>query len=201
MATATYGLFDTEYTTWKGAQECGWSGPGQFKEVFMLAAAIVTPGEPWESFPTFQVLMKPVINPVLSDYAVELVGVRQDRLEREGVSTREGLEMFRQFSGQVPFFSNGNDFGVIAGTCDLQRIANPLDGARFGSIHTPLYTALHERFAFEDRDYTSGRVHELVGIPPLPGLGHVHDPLRDVWSLHVTIEWLAARGVRVVPER
>ena len=191
-------IFDTEYTTWEGAQERKWAGPGEHRELLQVGAVMVVPGRPWEELQTFDVLVKPVVNPVLSDYAVELLGITQEKLEREGLGTAEALAKFAAFLGDVPCFSNGRDVNILVETCQLQGIAMPFAVEQFTSFSTPLYEALGRHFTFEKKDYPSGRVHQLPGIALPEGLGDVHNALRDVWSLLATVRWLEERGEVVV---
>lgn len=195
--TKRFCIFDTEFTTWEGAMVRRWSGPGEHRELIQLAAALVVPGQPWDEAHTLNMLVRPMINPVLSDYAVNLTGITQDKMEREGLATGEALGRFADFSADIRCFSNGDDVDILVETCRLQGLAMPMAVSRFTSLAGPMYAALSERFTFERKEYPSGRVHELAGIPLAAELGQVHDALRDVWSLFVTIEWLERDGARI----
>ena len=198
LMNTTYCLFDTEYTTWKDAMPRRWGGDGQHRELVQIAAALVVPGQAWESLRTFNVLVKPEVNPVLDDYAVQLLGITQDQLERDGLMTEAALGRFADFVGDVPCYSNGMDINIIAETCGLQKVLMPLEPRQFHSLSRPMYEALEARFTFVRADYPSGRVHELVGLTPPATLGHVHDAMHDVWSLYATIEWLERDGAHII---
>lgn len=193
-----YCIFDTEYTTWADARVNHWGRDGYHKEILQIAAAVVTVGEAWESFPKFNVLVKPVLNPVVSDYAAELTGITNEKLAREGLSMAEALAQMAAFVGGLTCYSNGMDINVMAETCGLQKVVMPLEVGNFRSLSEPLYVELFKRFTFERSAYPSGRIHELMEIPLVGGLGQVHDAMRDVWSIHVALEWLRADGAVVI---
>lgn len=192
-------IFDTEYMTFPNAMRSGWNDSGQHKEIIQIAAAIVTPGQPWESFPTFDVLVKPVLNPRVNAYTTEITGITQERMDKEGMATATAMARFHAFVDDHKAFSNGMDINKIAETCGLQGVLMPLKVKNFGSLRAALYEALDEVKDFHHEDFPSGRLHELVSIPLKEGLGQVHNAMRYVWSLYVTMEWLRERSVNIVP--
>ncbi|RYG62192.1 MAG: hypothetical protein EON60_00630 [Alphaproteobacteria bacterium] len=189
-------IFDTEYMTFPNALSTGWNDSGQHKEIIQIAAAIVTPGQPWETFPTFNVLVKPVLNR-LNAHTTQITGITQEQMDADGMATATAMARFAAFVGDHKAFSNGMDINKIAETCGLQGVHMPLAVRNFGSLRAALYEALDEVRDFHHEDFPSGRLHELVGIPLLPGLGQVHDAMRDVWSLHVTMDWLSDHSVNI----
>ncbi len=192
-------IFDTEYTTYPNARSGGWNDSGQHKEIIQIAAAIVTPGELWETFPTFDVLVKPVLNPRINAHTTQITGITQELMDREGMAMETAMARFKAFVGDHKAFSNGMDINKIAETCGLQGVIMPLQVKNFGSLRHALYEALDEVKDFHHEDFPSGRVHELVGIPLKEGLGQVHNAMRDIWSLHVTMEWLRENLVNILP--
>ncbi len=195
---ASYCIFDTEYTTWEGAQATRWNGRGQHREVFQIGAVRVEEGKAWEELETLSLLIRPQLNPVLSAYATQLTGITQDMLERDGLETPEALARFAAFSGNLPVFSNGMDLHIVAETCGLQKVIMPLDPRQYFSLHYPLYAALDAHFAFDHREYVSGRLHELARLEPPSKMGGVHNALHDVWSLFATCAWLKQQGTDVI---
>ena len=101
-------IYDLEYTTWPGALKRGWSGKNEYKEITWVAA-IVTDVESLEEIDSFSCIMKPNINPVLSDYFVELTGLTNERLTREGVSFFQGIQAFHHFVNSRPMLCHGWD--------------------------------------------------------------------------------------------
>ncbi|MBU6156070.1 MAG: exonuclease, partial [Alphaproteobacteria bacterium] len=64
-------LFDTEFTAWRGSMARGWKGPGEHQEIVQIGAVRLDAQE-LKELAEFQVLIRPVINPVLSSYFVGL---------------------------------------------------------------------------------------------------------------------------------
>ena len=58
-------LLDTEYTSWDGSYERGWSGPNECKEIIQIGAISVD-GKSLTEEGAFSVFIKPVKNPNLS---------------------------------------------------------------------------------------------------------------------------------------
>lgn len=49
-------IADLESTSWEGAQESGWSGPGQFREIVQIGAVRVDAGDGFAERANFSVL-------------------------------------------------------------------------------------------------------------------------------------------------
>lgn len=76
-------IFDTEYTSCKGCQEHGWRGRQQ-REIVQISAIRVS--NDLRVLDTFNVLCRPSINPILSDYFVNLTGITNKQIQSHGVS-------------------------------------------------------------------------------------------------------------------
>lgn len=185
-------VWDTEYTCWKDSRQNRYMGIGHHREVFQYAALLLTRNQPWQEAPTLNVLAKTVLNP-LSDYAQELTGITQERLEREGVSTAEALARLAAFAGSHMLYSNGNDINPVAETCGLQKVVMPLNPLRARTLRQALYTALKQEVGeFDIADYPSGNVYKLLNLSLQQG--HTHEGGHDVRSLAATIQELERRG-------
>ena len=73
-------IADLEYTSWEGALESGWSAPGQFREIVQIGAVRVDAGDGFVEMAHFSMLVRPTINPELSDYFVTLTGITNDAM-------------------------------------------------------------------------------------------------------------------------
>lgn len=96
-------IFDTEYTTWKGCNEKGWHG-FQKREVVQIAALKVDEIT-FEVVEEFSIYIKPKVNPVLSDYFVDLTGLTNEFIDDNGVSFEEAYEKFVSFVSNLDCFS------------------------------------------------------------------------------------------------
>lgn len=163
-------VFDLEYTSWAGAQARNWSGPGEHREIVQMGAVRLSADYAEQA--AFQLLVRPRINPVLSDYFVELTGIAQARLDHEGVDIAEAFDRFREFSaGARLLLSNGDDWDVIEENARLAGIALPADPARFRNIGPAIGRAL------------TGAHHvlssDLLSVMGLNAGGRAHDALAD----------------------
>lgn len=179
-------LYDLEYTSWPGCQERGW-GPGQHREIVQIGAVLCdfpAAGEP-RVVRQLSLLTRPVINPVLSEYFVNLTRIDQRQVDAEGVSIRKGLRTLHNFSGGAPCYSYGNDFDVILENLVLQGIEDA-DLLRWGSQHFDLRPTL-EAHEIDTSQYTSGTVHDALGLAMPGGVRGAHDALHDCMSMFVTL--------------
>jgi len=66
-------IFDTEFTSWKGSQERNWSGKNEYMELVQIGALKVKKGDNrLEIVEIFSIFVKPKINPILSQYFINL---------------------------------------------------------------------------------------------------------------------------------
>ena len=111
-------VFDTEFTAWPGSVERGWRGPSEYKEIVQIGAVTVN-ARNLQECAAFSVLIKPVMNPVLSDYLVRLTRITNAQLAREGVDFVKGISNFVSFAGGRKSFSYGRDDKIIAENAKL----------------------------------------------------------------------------------
>ena len=111
-------IFDTEYTSWRGCQAHGWHGK-QKREIVQISALRVS--NDLRVLDTFNVLCKPVINPVLSDYFVQLTGITNKQILSKGIYFKNAYKRFKKFVGKSPCLSHGYD-GKWDDKCDGEII-------------------------------------------------------------------------------
>jgi inhibitor of KinA sporulation pathway (predicted exonuclease) len=163
-----YVVYDLEYTSWEGAFERRWSKPDEHREIIQIGAVLVD--AEFHELGHFRVLVRPRLNPLLSDYVTALTGITQSQLNRCGIDLNEAFGRLREL-GQpgLPFLSNGDDGSVIAENCRLAGLDNPFLG-RTVDVHDELLAA-------------SGRPRlvsaDLVELFGLGDLGRGHDALAD----------------------
>ncbi|MFB0922034.1 MAG: exonuclease domain-containing protein [Alphaproteobacteria bacterium] len=73
----------------------------------------------------FMALVQPTLNPVLSDYLIDLTGITNADIARAGVPNREGLDGFAEFVGALPILTHGRDDVVIVEECAEKNLDNP----------------------------------------------------------------------------
>lgn len=171
---AQFILFDTEYTSWEGAQARGWSGPGEHKEIVQIGAIRVD-GATLREADSFQVLIRPAINPDLSDYFVELTGITQQQVDVDGLPVETAIEQFTNWAGDLTLFCFGTDGQVMAEQCALAQIDYPFAPDRFQDIR-PIF----EQRGIPARQYMSSTIVTAFSLEPER---RGHDALNDARSI------------------
>ncbi|KAB8165772.1 exonuclease [Streptomyces sp. 3MP-14] len=182
---------DLEFTTWEGAVEGDWSGPGQLREIVQIGA--VRLGEDLSVREEFEVLVRPVANPRLSPYFCALTGIRQEDVDRDGLPPAQALgDLFAFCAGGVAL-SYGNDMMVLGENVGWARARGevPRHGfldAAFLNIR-PWLNAL----APETAATNSGGLWKALGLAR-PSDGAEHSALFDAHSLAAALRHLVERG-------
>ena len=177
-------VFDTEYTTWEGAMERKWSGPNEHRELVQIAAQIVDI-ESEKVIDSFERLVIPTINPILSDYFVSLTGITQAEVLERGDNFETVYQAFDTWTAGLPIFSfaqsleSTSDRGVLEENLRLYNSSLKLDPNRYGTL-----TALFRGAGIDTTKYSSGEIYSAL---QLPLEGHVHNAMHDVNSLVATL--------------
>jgi inhibitor of KinA sporulation pathway (predicted exonuclease) len=174
-------VLDLEFTAWEGSHATGWTRPGEFREIVQMGA--VKLASDFSEAASFNRLVRPARNPLLSDYFIALTGITQHRLDAEGDAYLRVLEAFMTFVGDdsVAIWSNGSDGAVIAENCQMMGSSCPIPTSRFVNLRRPLAEALGVDLAAAD----SGRLLELIGLPVANQ--RQHDALDDARAVAATV--------------
>ena len=117
-------IFDLEYTTWDGAQERHWTGENEYKEIIEIGALKVSYPD-FEIIDEFNVHIRPLKNPQLSDYCKNLTGITQDIID-QSKSFPEVYKQFLEFCNNCLIMSYGNDMCILAENVLLNK-TDPLN--------------------------------------------------------------------------
>ena len=179
-------IADTEYTTWPGALESDWVEPWQEKEIFQLAA-IKVDLDGFIETDSFDRLIIPRLNPQLSDLAVSLTSIPQERLDNEGVSFAQGLKEFFDFTegGALPVICMNGDAAVFRRNCEINNIAFPF-AQNFHRLRPFL-----ESQGIDVAKNSSGTLHLLTDQPLA---GHTHYALHDDRSMRSFLAYAQKMG-------
>jgi inhibitor of KinA sporulation pathway (predicted exonuclease) len=182
-------LFDFEYTAWEGSKERRWSEPWEHREIIQIAALRVELDGTVTETDSFDCLVRPRHNPVLSSYITALTGIEQSDVDSRGVSFPEVFATFYAFcqQGRLPLFCYGDDVSVLLENFTL----NDLPPDRFPAGIYDI-RATFEQGGIDTRPYTSGTVYQALGIE----LNNhtAHNALNDVRSLALTLRQLMQMG-------
>ena len=199
----TFVIFDTEYTSWKGCQEHGWTG-NQKKEIVQISALKVS--DNLEVVAEYNALCKPVINPVLSDYFINLTHITNEQLQEQGISFAEAFKKFAEFAGNDICYSHGwgadyfhkSDGEIVEENLRLQNISSSHDliYRNIAPVFKHLYTENH----IDVKSQSSGQIAEILGVKhSLENLGlNPHNSFYDVYSILEGLKYFYPRSLEVL---
>jgi inhibitor of KinA sporulation pathway (predicted exonuclease) len=178
-------VFDTEFTAWAGSMHRRWSGPGEHKEIVQIGAVVLDAAS-LEERRAYSVLIRPVRNPVLSDYFVTLTRITNERLTREGTDFATGLAAFVEVIADRPLHCYGRDDRIIAANAGLLRRPHLW----------PNHSATNLKSWLLEIGVPLAGVHSgaLAAHVGAAAQGIAHDALVDARSLAEAVRYLVARG-------
>ena len=179
-------VFDLEFTAWEGSWQGRWLKPGEFKEVVQIGAVKID-AETFEEVGALNLVVRPRINPILSDYLVRLTGVTNERVKAEGVDFADAYAGFVRFAAGAPIVAFGRDDLVLSENLRLYGISDAPALPRYFNV-TPWLRAN----GVEPKGYHACDIARLCGAQ---FTGKEHDALDDARSVALGIKTLAARGV------
>ncbi|NQV85256.1 MAG: exonuclease domain-containing protein [Rhodospirillales bacterium] len=162
-------VMDLEWTAWEGSHARNWSGPDEEREIIQIGVLKLENNADLTQLDSFDVMVKPRINPELSDYIIDFTGITQARLDGEGIRFSDALKRLVAFLGNDTkiVYSWGTDFKVIRENCQLNDCSFPLDEALFSNARELLSRTVDSALA----DVYSSGLPKALGFPP-PGTAH-----------------------------
>jgi inhibitor of KinA sporulation pathway (predicted exonuclease) len=181
-------VFDLEFTAWEGSLARLWLGPGEFKEVVQIGAVRLNP-ENLAVEESFDCLVRPRVNHIVSDYFEKLTGISNDRLAANGVDFEIAYRRFVDFADGNVIAAFGHDEWVLEENIRLYGLT--------GMPGLPDFLELRGWFARHGIDPTG--LHSCDVGPKLgvPFEGHTHDALCDSRSLAAGMAVLIKRGAKL----
>ncbi len=179
-------LFDTEFTAWEGSQKRNWSLEWEHRELISVSALKVELKENNLSIiEKFNCLIIPSINYRLSDYIMNLTGIKQVDIEKDGISFKKFIEKFYKFSDNLNLYSYGNDYIEIEENLKLNKI----ECLKYYNWKERFYdiTIFFKQYSINTRNYSSGTVYKHFNIKSEKEIS-VHDAEWDTYSLYLTIK-------------
>src|SRR3989344_97463 len=167
-------VFDTEYTSWEGAKERNWGNPGEYKEIVQIGALILDM-ETLAETSSLLFLVKPVKNPILSDYFTKLTGISQKEVDQEGLSYEAALARFKGWGRGLPLFCWGDDVEVMQENARLLDIPFPFPADGKSDIKN-----VFKARGIPAEQYYSSTLPQAFGEEPPP---HAHNALNDARSI------------------
>lgn len=182
-------FYDTEFTTWEGAMQANWSLPGQYRELVQIGA-IRFDLDRLQEIDEFQILIKPVKNPVLSDFFTQLTGIGNDDLAREGVPFPDAYHAFIAFVQGDMASAYGDDDAVVRE--NLGWAGMPDTEEDFASFNIgPWFMEKGAAFGIRP-GVNSGKLAAVLGAP-MDGIQE-HNALHDARSIAAAYRFLVQHG-------
>lgn len=178
-------FYDMEFTTWEGAKENRWSGPGQHREIVQIGA-VRFDVDTLEEKESFEVFVRPVINPVLSDFFVRFTGISNEQVKAEGLSFEAAFTRFTEFCGDRLKVCYGWDNDVMRENCRLNNKAE-WEKNYSGQSIAPWFAEQ----GIDIEKVNSGKLAKTLGIDLAVA---EHNALEDVRSICAAFRFLVERG-------
>ncbi len=161
-------VVDLEWTSWPGARARDWRGPGEEMEIVQVGALRLRDDAGLAETGALDVLVRPRINPRLSDYFIELTGITQAHLDADGIGFADALDRLRRFlDGVGAVWSFGTDYRVIRRNCALNDLDYPFDDGLFRNARK----LLEDAAGIDGGKVFSSGLPQAMGFPP-PGTAH-----------------------------
>ena len=199
-------IFDTEYTSWQGCQQNGWRG-NRKKEIVQIAALKIS--DTLDVLEQFNVLCKPTINPVLSDYFTNLTHITNEMINKNGKSFSQAYKEFENFVGTNICYShawgadflNESDGAVIKENLYLYGL-QPNKNITYRNI-APVFAQLYEKNHIVVQSQSSGQIVSVLGIKQkLDNLGlDTHNAFYDVYSILEGLKYFYPESLRFLKNK
>lgn len=182
-------LFDLEYTAWEGSQERKWSGENEYREVIQIGAIRVM-GADFREEGSFLEYVKPVKNPLLSDFITTLTGITQHDIDAKGVAFSDALEALLAFAEDLPMYCWGRDMEVLTENCRLGALSEPDQLSRMINMR-PILAPVFARAGVDIANYSSGTL--IAAFEQAGETRRAHDALNDMRNLREALIALNSR--------
>lgn len=196
-------IFDTEYTSWKGCQENGWRG-NQKKEIVQISALKVS--DKLDVLAEFNVLCKPIINPLLSDYFVNLTHITNEQIAKYGQPFSKVYNDFEYFVGEDICYSHGwgaeyfdkSDGDIIEENLELYGLS-ARKNIKYRNI-APIFKQLYKENNIKIKSQSSGQIAEILGLSEnMKKLQlYPHNALYDVQSILAGLKYFYPKSVELL---
>ena len=178
-------IFDLEFTAWEGSVQSRWTRPGEYTEVVQIGA-VKLDAESLKEVDCFEMLVRPRINPVLSDYLVALTGITNEAVAARGVDFVTAYRAFLDFVGEAKTFAHGRDDLILAENLKLygwEHALPPVD-----------YSNAVPWFAAQGIDLQGKRACDVAEAAGAVFEGRKHDALSDARGVAAGFVTLIRKG-------
>jgi inhibitor of KinA sporulation pathway (predicted exonuclease) len=163
-------VFDLEFTSWEGSVARNWAQPNEEKEVVQIGAVKLR-AQDLKILDSFEILVRPRFNSVLSDYFVQLTGITNDALAARAVDFITAYRSLLDFVGDASLWAFGRDDVVLAENLKLYGWKQDRT--------LPEYQNVIPWFAAQGIDLTGKHACDVAETVGAVFKGHKHDALAD----------------------
>ena len=178
-------IFDLEFTAWEGSMESRWTRPGEYTEVVQIGAVKLDAAS-LKQVDSFEMLVRPRVNPVLSDYLVALTGITNEALAARGVDFIIAYRSFLDFVGEARTWAHGRDDLIFLDNLKLYGWEHALP--------LPLYSNAVSWFTEQGIDLKGKRACDVAEAAGAVFEGRKHDALADARGVAAGFAALIAKG-------
>ena len=177
-------VFDLEFTAWAGSMASRWSRDGEHTEVVQVGA-VKLDAETLKLTDEFECLVRPRVNPVLSQYLIDLTGITNEMLDAKAVDFITAYRGFLDFVGPSPIWAFGRDDQILAFNLKLYA---------WDGLPVPPYSNAVPWFAAHGIDLMGKHACDVAEASGAVFTGRKHDALSDARSVAVGLQAVVARG-------
>ena len=177
-------IFDLEFTAWAGSMASRWTRDGEYTEVVQVGA-VKLDAESLKIVDEFAMLVCPRINPVLSQYFIDLTGVTNEMLAARGVDFITAYRAFLDFAAGNHIWAFGRDDLILAGNLKLYA---------WSTLPVPPYSNALPWFAEQGVDLRGKHACDVAEATGSDFVGHKHDALADAHGVAAGFKTMIARG-------
>ncbi len=177
-------IFDLEFTGWEGSLQSRWTRPQEYTEVVQIGAVKLA-AESLKEVDEFEILVRPRVNPVLSDYLVQLTGITNEMVARSGVDFITAYRAFLDFVGDARIYAFGRDDLIFAENLKLFA---------WTTLPVPPYTNANPWFRENGIELKGKHACDVAELAGVAFEGHKHTALADARGVAAGFVALIKKG-------
>jgi len=121
-----FSILDLEYTSWKGSLQRNWSFDWEKKEIINISS-IKFDDLNKKKLSEIDIICKPLTIKFLSLYFQKLTGIKQKKVNQQGINFNDALTRLEYFFlGVEKIFVNGVDGEVLKKNCKYHKLPVPI---------------------------------------------------------------------------
>jgi len=177
-------VFDLEFTAWIGSMASRWTREGEHTEIVQIGA-VKLDAETLKVTEEFDCLVRPRVNPVLSQYLIDLTGITNEMLDAKAVDFITAYRGFLDFVGPSPIWAFGRDDLIFADNLKLYA---------WDALPVPPYSNVIPWFAEHGIDLRGKHACDVAEASGAVFEGRKHDALSDARGVAAGIQAVVGRG-------